>query len=218
MTASTLTFRAEVPTPDRSFAVPASAEQIERTARAVAAHGFAVQVLDDAPAARAEVARLLPSGAAVFTSASETLRLSGIENDVNHSGRYRAVKPYIGALDRATQADEIRRVTATPDVVIGSVSAVTEDGTLVAASASGSQLPAYAGGAGQVIWLVGAQKIVPDLQTALRRIERYAYPLEDARARVAYGRASAINKLLIVNAEPFPGRTMVLLLREAIGF
>lgn len=98
------------------------------------------------------------------------------------------------------------------------MAAVTVDGSLVAVSASGSQLPAYSGGAGRVIWIIGAQKIVPDLQTALQRIETYALPLEDERARVAYGRASAINKVLIVNAEPFPGRTTVLLLREAIGF
>ena len=107
---------------------------------------------------------------------------------------------------------------AVPDVVVGSVSAVTEDGVLVAASASGSQLPAYAGGAGQVIWVVGAQKIVPDLAAALWRIEAYAYPLEDVRTRATYGQPSAINTLLIARAEPLPGRTTVLLLREAIGF
>ena len=200
-----------------AFAKAASPEQVERTARALAAHALTVEVLENAQAARARVAALVPEGAAVYTAASETLRLSGIEADLNHSGRHVAVKPRARSLDRATQSAQIRRLTATPDVVVGSVSAVTEDGTLVA-SASGSQLPAYAGGAGQVILVVGAQKIVPDLAAALRRIETYALPLEDARARATYGRPSAINKLLVVNAEPFPGRTTVLLLREAIGF
>jgi len=200
------------------FASAASPAQIDRTARALAAHGFAVEILDDARAARERVASLVPAGAAVFTAASETLRLSGIDEDINRSGRYQAVKPRVRALDRATQAAEIRRLSATPDVVIGSVSAVTEDGSTVAASASGSQLPAYAGGAGRVILIVGAQKIVPDLDAALRRIETYALPLEDVRARATYGQASAINKLLITRAEPFAGRTTVLLLREAIGF
>jgi acyl-CoA hydrolase len=216
MTTSTLTPQGDVP--NHAFAIVASAEQIERTAQSLAAHGFTVEVLAGAHAARARVARLLPEGAAVFTAASETLRLSGIEDDINQSGRYVAVKPRVRSLDRATQAAEIRRLTATPDVAVGSVSAVTEDGTLVAVSASGSQLPAYAGGAGQVIWVVGAQKIVPDLGAALHRIETYAYPLEDARARATYGRPSAINKILVTSAEPFPGRTTVLLLHEAIGF
>ena len=210
------------PTPSaaaaETFARPASRAQIDRTARALAAHGFGVEVLDDAQAARAWVASRLPAGAAVFTTASETLRLSGLDDDINQSARYQAIKPRLRALDRAAQAAEIRRLRATPDVVVGSVSAVTEDGTLVAASASGSQVPAYAGGAGQVILIVGAQKIVPDLESALRRIETYALPLEDARARAIYGQSSAINTLLITRAEPAAGRTTVLLLRAAIGF
>jgi L-lactate utilization protein LutC len=200
------------------FASAASADQINRVARALSARAFRVEVLEDAQAARHRVAELLPAGAAVFTAASETLRLSGIEEDINASGRYVAIKPHVRSLDRATRADEIRKLTSAPDVVVGSVAAVTEDGTLVAVSASGSQLPAYAGGAARAIWVVGAQKIVPDLNTALERIETHALPLEDERARLVYGRPSAINKLLIMNAEPFPGRTTVLLLRQAIGF
>ena len=60
--------------------------------------------------------------------------------------------------------------------------------------------------------------MVPDLSTALRRVEDHAPPLESARAQVAYGRPSAINRLLILNADPHPGRGTVLLLRQAIGF
>jgi hypothetical protein len=200
------------------FARPATGERIERAASALAARGFTVQIVDDVAAARARIAELLPPNVAVFTAASETLRLAGIDDDINASGRYAAVKPRIYALDRTTHGADIRRLTATPDVVVGSVSALTEDGTLVAVSASGSQLPAYAGGAARVIWVIGAQKIVPDLDTAFRRIESYALPLEDARARAIYGRSSAINKVLIVNAEPVPGRVTVLLVRQAIGF
>lgn len=216
MTVPTLSTQADALT--QRFATAATPEQIERAARALAAHAFSVEVLDSAQAARGRVAALIPHGAAVFTAASETLRLSGIEADINDSDRLVAIKPRIWALDRGTQSDEIRRLRATPDLVVGSVSAVTEDGALVAASASGSQLPAYAGGASDVILVVGAQKIVPDLATALQRVETHALPLEDARARATYGQASAINKLLIVNAEPFPGRTTVSLVREAIGF
>ena len=114
--------------------------------------------------------------------------------------------------------DEIWRLLASPDVIVGSVHAVTETGSLVIASASGSQLPGYAGGAARAIWVVGAQKVVPDLSTALRRVEEHCLPLESARAQEVYGGPSAINRLLILNAEPHPGRGTVLLLREAIGF
>jgi L-lactate utilization protein LutC len=121
-------------------------------------------------------------------------------------------------MDRATRLAEIWRLMSTPDVIVGSAHAVTETGSLVVASASGSQLPGYAGAAMRAIWIVGAQKVVPDLSTALRRVEDHCQPLESARAQEAYGRPSAINRLLILNAEPSPGRGTVLLLREAIGF
>jgi L-lactate utilization protein LutC len=206
------------PIPATLFAEPAPMERLERAATALTAHGFSAEILDDAAAARTRIRDLIPEGASVFTSSSETLRLSGIDEDINTSGRYQAVKPRVLAMDRATSADDIRRLIASPDFVVGSVAAVTETGSLVVASASGSQLPAYAGGAARAIWIVGAQKVVPDLSTALRRVEEHAFPLENARVQAVYGTPSAINRLLILNAELHPGYRTVLLLREAIGF
>lgn len=206
------------PIPATLFTDPAPAQALERAATALTANGFTVEILDDVAVARTRVKELIPEGAGVFTTASETLRLSGIDEDLNTSGRYEAVKPRILAMDRATRADDIRRLITTPDVVIGSVAALTETGSLVIASGSGSQLPAYAGGAAHAIWIVGAQKVVPNLPTALRRVEDHALPLESARAQAVYGQPSAVNRLLILHAEPHPGRSTVLLLREAIGF
>lgn len=200
------------------FTDPAPAPHVERAAAALAANGFTVEVLEDAAAARVRIEALIPEGAVVFTGASETLRLSGIEADLNTSGRYDAVRPRALLMDRTTQADEFRRLLASPDYVVGSVAALTETGSLVVASASGSQLPAYAGGAAHAIWVVGAQKVVPDLDTAMRRLEDHVLPLENARAQVAYGQPSAVNRLLVLNAEYQKGRGTVLLLREAIGF
>ncbi|CNF02892.1 Uncharacterised ACR%2C YkgG family COG1556 [Mycobacterium tuberculosis] len=201
-----------------AFADPAPAQRLARAAAALVANGFIVEVLDDAAAARTRIKDLIPEDASVFTGASETLRLSGIEEDINAGGRYRAIRPRVLAMDRATQMDEIRRLSATPDVIVGSVHAVTETGSLVVASGSGSQLPGYAGGAARAIWVVGAQKVVPDLGTALRRVEEHCLPLESARTEAAYGSPSAVNRLLVLNAELHPGRGTVLLLREAIGF
>jgi hypothetical protein len=206
------------PIPAALFADPAPAERLERAAAALTAHGFTVEILDDAAAARTRINDLIPEGASVFTAASETLRLSGIDADINTSGRYDSVKTRGLAMDRSTELDEIWRLMSTPDVIVGSVHAVTETGSLVVASASGSQLPGYAGGAAQAIWIVGAQKVVPDLPTALSRVEDHCLPLESARAQAVYGQPSAINRLLILNAELYPGRGTVLLLREAIGF
>jgi LUD domain len=207
-----------IPLPAPTFADPAPAQRLERAAAALTAHGFAVEILDDAAAARSHVHDLLPEGGSVFTGASETLRLSGIEEDINASGRYQAIRPRVLAMDRATQMDDMRRLLASPDISVGSVQAVTETGSLVIASGSGSQLPGYAGGAARAIWIVGAQKVVPDLATALRRVEEHCLPLETARTLKAHGWPSAVSRLLILNAEPHPGRGTVLLLREAIGF
>ncbi|GAB2882343.1 LUD domain-containing protein [Streptomyces mayteni] len=204
--------------PATTFTDPAPARRLERAATALTTHGFAVEILDDAAGARTRVRELLPAGASVFTGASETLRLSGIAEDINDSGRYDAIRPRVLAMDRATEMDEIRRLTASPEVIVGSVHAVTETGSLVIASGSGSQLPGNAGGAARAIWIVGAQKVVPDLPTALRRVEDHCLPLENARTQEAYGWPSVVNRLLILNAEFHPGRGTVLLLREAIGF
>jgi len=205
------------PIPAALFTDPAPASRLERAAAALTAHAFTVEILDDAAAARTRVRDLIPEGASVFTGASETLRLSGIEEDINNSGRYDALKSR-PPMDRVTQRNEIWAALSTSDVIVGSVAAVTETGSLVVASASGSQLPGYAGAAARVIWVVGAQKVVPDLSTALRRVEEHCLPLESERAMRVYGQPSAANRVLILNAEPEPGRGTVLLLREAIGF
>ena len=202
----------------RPFTTPAPAEVLRRAASALIDHGFTVEMLDDVAAARVRVRDLIPPDASVLTSASETLRRSGIEADVNDGDRYRAIKTRVQAMDRAREMDDIRRLMSTPDFIVGSVHAVTETGSLVIASGSGSQLPGFAGGAAHAIWIVGAQKIVPDLPVALRRVEEHCLPLETERALKVYGYPSAVSRLLILNREPYPGRNTVLLLREAIGF
>ena len=206
------------PTPATSFADPAPADRLERAATALTAHGFTVEILDDAAAARTRIKDLIPEGASVFTGASETLRLSGIDEDINTSGRYQAVKPRVLAMDRVTERRRHPAAARQPRRHRGQRRRAHRNRLPRGRLGQRKPTPAYAGGAARAIWIVGAQKVVPDLSTALRRVEEHALPLESARAQVAYGRPSAINRLLILNAEPHPGRGTVLLLREAIGF
>ncbi|MBA2888825.1 LUD domain-containing protein [Nonomuraea soli] len=191
-----------------TFAEPADAEQLERATQGLTDRGFAVQVVDTAEEARKLVADLVPRDKGVFTAVSETLRLAGISADLDESGDYRSV--------RAEQGE--RAVAATPDYIVGSVHAVTEAGQVVVASASGSQLGPYASGAGRVIWVVGSQKIVKDLDTGLRRTWEHTLKLESERIERLYGQPSFIAKLLIVEREHDPERVTVVLVREAIGF
>lgn len=204
---------------DLTFADPAEAAAIERAAEGLRAKGYAVHVVDTAAEARTLIGEILPTDASVFTSSSETLRLSGIDEDINESGRFDALRPRIfaAAADGATP-DDMRRLAAAPDVVVGSVHAVTEDGRMLTASGSGSQLSHYSYTAGSAIFVVGSQKIVPDVAEGLRRLETYAYPMEDTRFRAAVDAPAQLNKILIVNGEMFEGRVTVVLIREAIGF
>ena len=103
---------------------------------------------------------------------------------------------------------------------MGSAQSVTETGQLVFASNTGSQLPAYAYGANHVIWVVGTQKIVPDLDTAMKRIYEYILPKESERANKAYNITSGsfVSKLLIINKEIKLGRAIVILVNEVLGF
>jgi L-lactate utilization protein LutC len=202
----------------RQFAVVADDARVARTAAALEANGIRVLRATDAGDAKRIVLDLVPAGAQVHNGASQSLEETGLAEEIHNSGRYDAIHPQIWSMDRETQADEIRRLTSSPDVMLGSVHAVTETGSLVAASASGSQLGPYATGAGKVILVVGTQKIVSNLDEAFRRIDEYVFPLEDARAEAAYGVHSGVNKVLIVNREYMPGRITVVFVDEALGF
>jgi len=202
----------------RRFATLADEDRVRRTALALERNGITVLRAADAADAKRIVLGLIPPGSQVHHGASQTLEATGIEAELDQSGRYEPVRPTIWSMDRATQADEIRRLGASPDVMLGSVHAVTEGGSLITASMGGGQLGPYASGAGRVILVVGTQKIVSDLDEGLRRIDEYAFPLEDARAQAAYGVHSGVNKVLIINREINPGRITVVLVDEVLGF
>ncbi|TMF91905.1 MAG: hypothetical protein E6I10_14115 [Chloroflexi bacterium] len=201
----------------RRWGVRADDVRVKRTMAALEANGITVLRASDA-AAKRMVLDLIPDASPVHQGASQTLDVLGITYEIEKSGRYAALRPRIWSMDRETEAQDIRRLSAAPDVMLGSVHAVTESGSLLVASMSGSQLGPYASGAGRVIFVVGTQKIVPDLEQGLLRINEYAYRLEDARAQAAYGVRSAVNKVLIINREITPGRITVVFVDEVLGF
>jgi hypothetical protein len=121
-------------------------------------------------------------------------------------------------MDPRTQKLDMNRLGAAPEWATGSVHAVTRDGHLLVASRTGSQMAAYVYGALKVLWVVGAQKIVEDLDDGIRRIYEYVLPLEDARAMQVYGTHSGVNKLLVINEELEAGRLHLILVNEALGF
>ena len=196
----------------------ASEESINKAVAALKANGIDAIVAENGAAAKKKVFEILPLGAEVMTMTSMTLDALGITPEIVESGKYNPVRKKLMAMDWKSDGRELRsaKLGSAPDWAVGSVHAVTEDGKVVVASATGSQLPAYAYGS-KVIWVAGTQKIVKNLDEAFKRIYDYTFPLEDVRAKKAYGVNSSVSKLLIFNRE-MPGRITLIFVREKLGF
>ena len=200
------------------FSRPAPRQQVRAVADALGRNGITANVVNSGEEARATVRSIVPVGAEVYNNTSRSLEIIGVAEDIERSGLYQPLRPRLYQMDREMQGREMRQLSAAPDWLVGSVHAVTEGGSLVIASASGSQLGPIVSGAGHVILVIGAQKIVPDLDTGIRRINDYCFPLEDARARQAYGVPSGVNNLLIINKAVMTGRITAILVNESLGF
>jgi hypothetical protein len=191
---------------------------INKTKEALELNGFAVTIAKDSEAAKQAALDLIPKGSEVMTMTSKTLAAIGIDTVLNESGEYDAVRTTLNSwYGDASKKREARKLGTAPDYAIGSIHALTQDGHALIASATGSQLPAYVYGAGQVIWVVGAQKIVTDIDEARKRLREHVFPLEDARALEAYGGHSSINYEVLYHKEP-AGRVHIILVTEALGF
>src|SRR5258708_26093023 len=166
---------------DRFTALPDD-QTLAAAVVALEEHGFSVEVVDDLESARKAVLARIPKGSSVMTNTSVTLQETGIMDAVNDGGPYESARNKMFALDFETQAQQMKAIGGQPDYSLGSVHAFTRDGTLVIASASGSQFASYAWGAANVIFVVGAQKLVPTLEAAHQRIYQHSLKLADAPA------------------------------------
>jgi hypothetical protein len=192
-------------------------DRLEEVAAALRSHNIEAIVVETGAQAKDVVLGMITDGAEVHSGKSKTLEEIGLYAELVESGRYDALRPHLMTMDRATQGAEMRKLVAAPDFMVGSVAAVTDDGTLVAASATGSQLGAYASGAGRLILVIGSQKLVPDLDAAMRRIRDVVFPWENERVRERLGVDTVLEKVLLILGEWQPGRTTVVLVREPIG-
>jgi hypothetical protein len=199
------------------FEAPASEAELEALADRLRERNFEVVIVQNGQAAKGAVMERLPEGASVHSGKSKTLEDAGVFEELMNSDRYDFLRRRTNKMDRTTQRDEIRRLTSSPDVMLGSAHAVTKAGQIVVTSASGSQIGPIASGAGKLVLVIGSQKIVPDLDSAFRRIEEHVFPWEDARLREAMGIGTKITRTLILDRDFMPGRTTIILVREPIG-
>jgi hypothetical protein len=199
----------------------ASRESVEKAITALKANGFDARLVANGAEARKAVLDMIPAGAEVMTMTSITVDSIGLGKELNESGRYTSVRSALNAMNPQSQAREQRKLGSAPDFAVGSAHAVTETGTVVVASLTGSQLPGYTYGGGTVIWVVGAQKIVKDVDEGLRRVNDFLIGKESERARKAYGLPETFqtfpSKVLLYNREVQPGRVKILLVDEVLG-
>ncbi len=193
-------------------------ETIEKTKKALEVNGIKVIIAENGQEAKEKALALIEKGATVMTATSTTLEQIDLDTAIDESANFESLRKKITQLPQSEQRAQARRINSAPDYVVGSVHAVTEDGKIVIVSNSGSQLAPYAFSAARVIWVVGTQKIVKNLDEAKKRIEEYTFKLEDERLMNVYGMHSAIRKLLIVNSEVMPDRITIILVKEKLGF
>lgn len=203
-----------------NYSTLASVAQIATASKSLGEHGLTVLTAENGKDAIEKVFSLIPEGKEVMTATSTTLNQLGLTTTLNDSGKYNSVKSKLSKLNRDTDSLEMQKLGAAPEYIIGSVHAVTEDGKVVVASGSGSQLPAYTYGAPHVIWVVSTKKIVKNLESAFERINTHVLPQEDARMKEVYGPESGsnVNKLFVLQKELNPSRITLIFVKEDLGF
>ncbi|HWY78741.1 MAG TPA: LUD domain-containing protein [Candidatus Sulfotelmatobacter sp.] len=202
--------------------VLATDKAIDKTIGALNANGFDALVVETGEDAKKKVLEIIPKHAEVMPMTSVTLDTIGVSQAINDSGDYDSVRNKLNTMNREKQSSEMQKIGAAPEWAIGSVHAITEDGKVLIASNTGSQLPAYVYGSSHVIWIVGTQKIVSNVADATTRIYDYVLPLETKRARKAYNLPdtfhSNVSKLLIINKELVPHRITLIFVKEKFGY
>ncbi|OGT48134.1 MAG: hypothetical protein A3E82_06720 [Gammaproteobacteria bacterium RIFCSPHIGHO2_12_FULL_38_11] len=204
--------------PSKYETIP-SDQIIKKTAEALQKNGMTTYIVDNGETAKQKVLSLIPLDAEVMNMTSVTLDTIGLSKEIAESGKYFSARKKSYTLDEKKQSKEIHQLRSIPDWTVGSVHAVTEDGSIMVASQSGSQLAAYTFGSDHLIWVIGAQKIVKNVDEGFKRIYEHCLPLESKRAQEAYGvPGSAVNKIFILNKEIKKDRITVILVKEKLGF
>ncbi|HLC31585.1 MAG TPA: LUD domain-containing protein [Candidatus Nanoarchaeia archaeon] len=202
-----------------SWATKAQPSSVQAAIAALEKNGITAQLVTTKEDAKKAILALIPDGSEIMTMTSVTLDELDLTKELNESGRFKSVRQTLSGMDRNTQKKEMRALGTVPMYAIGSVHAVTEQGELLIASNTGSQLSAYVYGAEKVILVVGTQKIVSNLDSGMKRVYEHSFPLESERAKKAYGvPGSNVSKLLIISKEVQPGRLSVIFVDDVLGF
>lgn len=199
----------------------AAPETVHKVKLALEAKGYSVSVVADRAAALRDITSRIPKGASVNNGSSVTLEQIGYQEYLK-SGKHGWIDFHARIISEndAEKRRELRKQSSYADFYLGSVHALVEDGDFIIASNTGSQLPSAAYTSPNLIFVVGAQKIVPTLAEGLKRLTEYVVPLEDKHMRDLYGMGTHVNKILIFKGEASVNKRSVhcILVNEVIGF
>lgn len=199
-------------------------DDINQTVEALAANNIQAIVVENGEEAKKKFLELVPEGSEVFANTSTTLDELGLTQEINGTVKFISIKNKVSQMPANTPDEQIkkRQIGSAMQYSTGSVHAITQDGHVLIASGSGSQLGGYAYGAEHIVWVASANKIVKDVKEGLQRIYEYTLPLEDARMKKVHGpeSGSSPRKILIFNSDPAwtPNRTKLILIKEQHGF
>lgn len=197
----------------------ADRETIRKAIEAVRSRGIGAELVEKREDALQRLREIIPAGAEVMTGGSTTLEQIGFV-ELLKSGKHpwKNLKDEMFAEKDAAKQAGLRKGSVNAQYFLGSVHAVAETGEIVVASATGSQIPSYAFSSDNVIWIVGAQKIVPTLEQGLRRVREHSLPLEDKRMKSIGYQGSAIGKILIFEREIMQRKITLIFVNEMLGF
>jgi L-lactate utilization protein LutC len=196
-----------------------TADELAEAVEKLEAHGFDVEVVEDAEAALDVLVDEIPAGASVMNGHSTTLEEVGFTEYLDEGDHdWEDLASEIWSIDEDEERDAARRDAQTADYFLGGVNGVAQTGALVAADLSGSRVGAYPFAAKNLLLVAGVNKVVEDVEAARERLHEYAYEFENQRAQDAYGVESAPSKELIYRQEGTEGRTTVVLVEETLGY
>lgn len=168
-----------------------------------------------------KIKELIPAGSTVMSGASVTLEQIGYpEYMASSKHNWVDLHGKIRSENDEAKRHELRRQSVLSDFYLGSVHALTENGEMVIASNTGSQLPNVVSTSPNLIFVVSTKKIVPDLAEAMNRLENYVIPLEDKHMMDMMNVHTTPNKIVIFKGEAvFMGRKIhIILVEEDLGF
>jgi hypothetical protein len=150
-------------------------QRAHEAVKALSRNSFNALYVPDAPSAFDAVLAEIPEGARVGMGGSVTIRVLGLAGELARRGH--TVYDHWESGLSAEDVLEIRHAHLTCDVFLSSVNALTLNGSLVSTDGVGNRIAAMTFGPKKVVLVVGANKIVENLEGAFSRIREVCAPL-----------------------------------------